>query len=565
MSVLYYGPEGFSANERWQYWKNNRPAAVAVDIETASLEERMPVGIGIAMSPQEAFYFDIHPEPNIEALESLREFLSDIRIVKVAHNWIFDLGVMPLIPVIGETMNRANLFDTIVAARLQGHLTTDLPFLSWEVPGDGRKTRGMAEILRENGCKDNIELLKKNPRALQDHCADDTRVTYRLYLEWKDRIHRKHGEYFKIEMEAIPILMQLSMHGIAIDQAARQELEDRYTMEVEFLYRHIQSFGIENPNSSQQVGYVLAKRGNFLKLTKSKRQLKTSKGELEFIDDPLAAAVLQYRTKAKFLNTYIMPLGGEDRFYTEYFTETAVGRLNSKNRNIQNIPPYNKDTGEPGARFMLMPDNGQFVTGDYSREHLYILAQMSQDRDMLEVLYDPDPRKADIHQHTADLMHVDRRLAKVANFAVVYGATAQTLMEQLKTKDRRLCDSLLEGWFRAYPGAADWIKYAQREGVRDGWSLPTLFGRQIKLPFEREDETKRKAVNYPILGSDGEVIKRAMILSRNRGLAPPVLAITVHDSLTWDGPVENRVPKEELEMIPGFKVPFEIKSTFRWE
>jgi len=43
------------------------------------------------------------------------------------------------------------------------------------------------------------------------------------------------------------------------------------------------------------------------------------------------------------------------------------------------------------------------------------------------------------------------------------------------------------------------------------------------------------------------------------------MVITVHDSITWDGDVEKQIPKEELENIPGYRIPFEIKQTFRWE
>ncbi len=567
MTVFYYGFADANADERWKFWEANRPSAVALDVETISLDERHPLGIGIAFSPQESFYFDLYPEPPMKGLEALKRFVSDVRITKIAHNWVFDMGVFPLIPVVGEALDRANIFDTTVAARLLGYRETSLPILGAEF---NCLTRGNGEIMKENGCSDNLQLIKKNRMALADHCAADTKTTYTLYLEWKQKIYERYGEYFKTEMAVIPILQDMSMHGIAIDQQARQDLEDRYTAEVEFYRRHIQGYGIDNPGSPMQVGYTLAKRGNFLKFTSpKKKQLRTREKDLEFLDDPLAAAIINYRHKSKFLSTYLSPLKGEDRFYTEYYMETDVGRLNSRNRNIQNIPGANKDTGDPGARSFLMPDNGVFTTGDYSRCHLYFLAHMSQDRTMLEVLYNTDPKKADIHQHTADLMGVPRKLAKTINFAVIYGATAQTLMEQLKTQDRRRCEELLEGWFRAYKGAADWLLYAQQQGIKDGWSLPTLFGRRIRLPDnESETNIKNKASNYPILGSDGEVCKRALILCNNRRIGPldPLpMVITVHDSITWDGDVLAKVPVQELENIPGFRVPFELKQTFRWE
>ncbi len=571
MAVFYYGYPDADPMERWKFWEDNRPHAIALDVETISLDERHPLGIGVAFSPYEAFYFQIDEDPvTLQGLEALKKFVSDIRIVKIAHNWIFDMGVFPLIPIIGNALDRANIFDTNIAARLLGYQFTQLSLVAAEF---GMETTGMSEILKSNGCKDNNQLCQKNPHALAIHCGQDCKATFALYLQWEKKIRERFGEYFKVEMAVIPLLQDLSMHGIAIDQKIRQELEDKYTLETEFYRQQVQKYGISNPGSSQQVGMVLAERGNFLKFTKSKKQLRTTVSDLEFIDDPLAASVIGYRKKSKFLSTYLLPLKGEDRFYTEYYMDTEVGRLNSRNRNIQNIPGANNETGDPGARHMLMPDNGVWTTGDYSREHLYILANMSGDRGMLEVLYNPDKEKADIHQHTANLMNVPRRLAKVCNFAVIYGATAQTLMEQLKTRDRARCEALLEGWFRAYPGAADWIKHAQIEGMKDYWSLPTLFGRRIRVAEEfnkwgglNEDGMKRKLTNYPILGSDGEVIKRAIILCNLRRLGPANgMTVTVHDSISWDGDVINLIPKDELEAIPGFRVPFELKQTLRWE
>jgi len=100
----------------------------------------------------------------------------------------------------------------------------------------------------------------------------------------------------------------------------------------------------------------------------------------------------------------------------------------------------------------------------------------------------------------------------------------------------------------------------QEEGWRTGWAEPTLFGRRIKLPDESEDSVKRKAVNYPILGSDGEIMKRALIICKKYNLP---LAVTVHDSITCDGDIE--FPVEELENIAPVHIPFEVKKTLRWE
>jgi DNA polymerase I-like protein with 3'-5' exonuclease and polymerase domains len=216
----------------------------------------------------------------------------------------------------------------------------------------------------------------------------------------------------------------------------------------------------------------------------------------------------------------------------------------------------------------MMPDSGLWISGDYAQEHLYIIANRSKDPDMLKLYYDPQfEGKRDIHQFVADELHISRKIAKTINYALAYGATAKTLSEQAHIKDLRQCASLLDKWFSRFRTAGNWIKAIQEEGMRNGWAVETLFGRRIKLPDESEDSMKRKAVNYPVLGSDGEVMKRALLLSARRGLRPPQLAITVHDSISWDTQDTAKVYaiKDEIEMIPGFRVPFEIKECFRWE
>lgn len=797
--MRYYGNNEKPA-KKLRFWIEHPPAAVAVDVETVSIEERHPIGLALAFSPHEAYYFQLHPEPE-EGLEKIAPILRNVTTCKLAHNWMFDMGVFPLIPKIGDSLDRSNIFDTNVAARLLGNIETQLSILAgWHGFGITPAT----EMLR--GGKTMLDIA---PDEVADHCLTDARATYQLYFDYKDEIFSKYGEYFNTEMTVIPILCDLSMRGIALDQQARAELQDRYEDETEFYRRYLQTeYGISNPNSPQQVGYVLAERGNFLPLTRSKRQLSTRKEELEFLDDPLAAAILNYRNKSKFLSTYLVPLEGEDRFYTEYYMDTAVGRLNSRNRNIQNIPP--------DARVMMLPDRGMFTTGDYcldpdtkiltadlrwirigdakvgdtlagideypeggkgkrrrmrtatvqsvvrrtlpaysillddgtyivasgehpwyrqepgyktynpwietsqlrpgmhlrrcarpwqdgeprdmgylagaldgegwvdqsggannigfaqnenemfytvldienriigrdkiyiddskktirllvkdmascmkllgmarpprllsefsfdgreppykdsrakvlavnrigdrelvsiqtsthtyvaegifthnSQEHLYILMHFSGDRAMRRV-YEDGYMDGDIHAYTAHEMGITRRLAKTVNYAICYGATDKTISEQAKIRDRKRCSKLLDDWFGTFTGAAEWIRSVQAASLRSGWSESTLFGRQIRIPEEYNrfnqlnvDGMKRKACNYPILGSDGEVIKRAIIMCNRRGLGPPTMAITVHDSITWDGDVE--LPVEDLENIPGFRIPFEVKQTFRWE
>ncbi len=555
MPVTYYGPG--PAKERFQHFIDNPPPVISLDVETVSLAERMPIGFAIAFSVDEAIYFQVYPDTPQE-LSLLKSILCNPKVRKVAHNAVFDFGVLPMIPYL-ENIDRSNIWDTNVAARWLGEADTVLQHLIeyYNLP---IKVTAVKDILPAGKT-----MLDIPPNEVADKCQRDARACLMLYLEYIDTIEDKHLANFQVDMDVMPLMMDMSQHTLKLDRQVRNDLAGQYADEIEFYRRQVQSFGVENPGSNQQVGYMLASRGNFLPLTKGKRQLSTSEGNLVFLDDPMAAAVLGYRGKVKFKSTYLDPLAEIDRFATEYYLDTNVGRFNSRNRNIQNIPP--------DARGMILPDNRWFTTADYSQEHLYILAHMSGDRELLRIFENGE----DVHVATAERMHITRDLGKVLNYAIPYGATAKTVSERAKIKDLSSCSRLLDYWFRTYQGAADFCLHAQREGIRDGWALPTLFGRRIKIQPESDDGMKRKAVNYPILGSDGEVIKRAIIMSADRGLAPPILAMTIHDSLVFDG--DENIPLEEtsksdtgprtefqaeLEMIPGFRVPIEVKKTSRW-
>ena len=547
MPVTYTG-SGDARQDFQRYLIDEPPSAIAIDIETISLKERLPLGFSIAVTPDTAFYFQVYPEYPRE-LELIIPLLSNPTITKVAHNWMFDLHAFPLIPVVGSILDRTNLADTNIMARLLGYTDTKLSQLA---PLVGKITTNAKDMLGPGQ-----NMLDLAPEAVAEKCQDDTRATLKLYHWLKPKVDAEYKEYFKTEMAVMPVLIDMGLRGLRINQKDREALEKKLDNEIDFYTEVLKGAGIEKPSSNQQVGYILAKRGNFLPFTRSRKQLSTSIENLEFLEDPLAAVALAYRKAAKLQNTYIRPLAGSDRIYTEYHLDAIVGRVSSANRNLQNIPP-----GE--ARSIFMPDSGTFTTVDYAQEHLYILMYMSGDRQM-ERVYLQGEMDGDIHAFTARQMGIPRRLAKTINYAILYGATAKTISEQTKIRDQRKCYKFLDQWFEVFKGVKEWVRGVQQEGLATGWSHPTLWGRKIRLPMDSdsEDGIKRKAVNYPIIGSDGEVIKRAILMVNSKGLGPPTLAVTVHDSLTFDGDVE--LPIEELENIPPIRIPIKVTKTLRWE
>ena len=84
-SVSYYGPRDPVLAMRELL--SSPPPAISIDVETVSIKERMPLGFGIGISPTEAFYFQMYPEP-APGVEKLIPLLSNPNIIKVAHAWL---------------------------------------------------------------------------------------------------------------------------------------------------------------------------------------------------------------------------------------------------------------------------------------------------------------------------------------------------------------------------------------------------------------------------------------------------------------------------------------------
>ncbi|KKK50898.1 hypothetical protein LCGC14_3120420, partial [marine sediment metagenome] len=143
------------------------------------------------------------------------------------------------------------------------------------------------------------------------------KLDYELYED----INR---DYFSIEMQVIPILIEMSYKGLLVDQERRQSVEDSLAEQAEYYRNLCEEMGF-NPGSPQQVAYILAARGAYnvftrLPFTRNKYgrktgNLSTSVETLRKMEDPIVPVILEYRTYTKLLSTYIRPWAHEDRAY----------------------------------------------------------------------------------------------------------------------------------------------------------------------------------------------------------------------------------------------------------
>lgn len=559
MTVQYYGPKTATKALFNEQLIDNPPPVIAIDTETISLTERLPILFAIATRPDEAWVFDILPERDLE-IELLQSLMSNPSIRKAYANVMFDIKVQELI-FLNYPFDTSNIADVLVWARLLGRTNARLADLAAEV---GRSAQDAKDMLVEYGAKTMLEIPHE---AVAKKCANDAMVALALHNFLEPQVTAIEGlspDYLDVERKVVPVLIDMSQRGLAIDQHARELMEKQMEIDRAYFKGICEELDF-NPGSGMQRGYILAKRGSFLPLTRTHKQYRTNEETLELLDDPLATIILEYGHVTSILTKYLYPMRKMERLYTNYGLDTEVGRTKSSDFNMQNIPSATSRVAID-VRHILYPDTGTFTTGDYSQEHLRILMYMSGDKEMERVYYD-GKADGDIHKSTMRKIHKPRSIAKIVNYATPYGGDPHTLAKALKTKDLRWCSSIIDDWFDAYPDAAEFIKAAREYGFNHLKSLPTLFGRQIAIPEEwnrwgklNKDGMERKGVNYPILGSDGEVMKRALIVCAEHNLP---LAVQVHDSITCDGDII--FPVAELESIAPVNLPFEVEKSERWK
>ncbi|MFI5112528.1 MAG: DNA polymerase I [Terriglobales bacterium] len=410
-------------------------------------------------------------------------------------------------------------------------------------------------------------------------------VTGRLASSLREKVEQAGLKklYDEIDLPLVPVLARMEDAGVKIDCDVLAEMSNRLDRDCQSVARQIYELAGQqfNINSPKQLGDILFNKLNLPKPMKYGKG-KTISTAVDVLQD-LAAAhemprlVLSYRQLSKLKSTYVdaLPLllnPGTRRLHTTFDqTNTATGRLSSKNPNLQNIPVRTELGREIRAAFIAEP-GCVLLAADYSQIELRLLAHFSEDRLLVEAFRRGD----DIHTLTASQVFgvpplmVDsehRRRAKVVNFGIVYGLSAFGLSQTLGI-DTREAKAYIEAYFEKYQGVRRFIDQTLAQAKRDQ-RVTTLFGRVRPIPDILSKNSnlrgfaERTAVNTPLQGTAADLIKIAMIridrLLREQKLRSRML-LQVHDELVFEAPEEEietlrALVKAQMEQAHPLKVP----------
>jgi DNA polymerase-1 len=527
------------------------------------------VGLTFSTAPRDADYVPVGHQaigdsssmPLDAALQALGPVLEDETIRKDGHDLKFDAIVLARH---GVTLRGLDI-DTMLASYLldatrSEHLLEDLAleYTSYkalteeDVCGRGVKALSLANLPVE---------------AALDYAGERADLVGQIAPVVRDLLAREGLEdvYTSVELPLVPVLIAVERAGIRIDgpalAAQSQQVEQELTRRTAQIFET--AGGEFNINSPKQLAEILFDKLQLpvLKRTGTSRAPSTAVEVLEelALAHDLPRQILEWRGLMKLKGTYIDALPQlvhpeTGRVHTCFNQAVAAtGRLSSSDPNLQNIPIRTPLGREIRSAFIADPGN-VLISADYSQIEFRVLAHLSEDPVLIEAFREG----ADFHERTALKIfgqgsgrdpHELRSIAKMVNYALLYGKSAFTLSKDIGVT-QQAAQEFIDAYFAGFPRVRAFIDRTLEEARATG-VVKTMYGRRRLVPElnSRNGQIRfaaeRVAVNLPIQGSAADIMKRAMIEVHAALVAHPDarMILTVHDELLFE------VPKARAEEL----------------
>jgi len=492
------------------------------------------------------------------------DMLKDNRVLKVFHNAAFDVTWLK---AKGYKVN--NYTDTMVMAQVVHNTTksvNSLQALSYAYLGEYLDKR----LQHEGNWKEEVTEIHKQ------YALKDAEVTYRLYIKLSDIIRMKHLDLVLYrEIQALPAIVELNLNGLPFqyDEWARvleQIEEDAAQLEQEIrAFFQLPELLLTSPAQLLQAFKTI---GIELPSTKEEDLIRFE-GE-----HPIVAKLCKYKKLKKRVSTYGEKLNAkihdDGRIYGNWrLIGTDTARMSCKEPNLQGLPSQAK-------AFVKAPQNHSFIIADYSTIELRILAEITQDAQLLCAFQN----REDLHKKTAqgifdvnEALNVtteQRQIGKVINFGLIYGMSSYGLQKKITAATGKAillseAEYFRKKYFELYPGV---LRY-QNEMLK-AEMISTLGGRYWS---EQTTPLKQGAIaryNYPIQGTGAEGLKESLAILLPQ--LPPKwkLVAVVHDEIVLQVPQEEvdqaeKVLKDAMiqgmaKLIPSIPIEIDVKCSSVW-
>jgi DNA polymerase-1 len=320
--------------------------------------------------------------------------------------------------------------------------------------------------------------------------------------------------------------------------------------------------------------------GSFTEKTKdledeSERVMSTGKKALEGVEHPFAAKVVEYRSIDRSITGYVRPLreavqrdtrrfsykpcnaptgrfAGGDESKNPYFASVSIHNIPKPKSQYYYLLEHGDTATRPdaevlGHRFLRVPKDRSatdplyshevegmkpemnlrrafyapegwwWASLDYSGEELRLAANLSGERKLIKAYLEGRDPHAETCQILFGKVNSDlRKIAKIFNFAVIYGASEYGLSFQLGRSVEE-CKELLNKFQKGYPQLFGYIMNLRTRAMRNGYAT-TFLGRPRRLRywyaqegFKAKNAGHRRAFNHEIQGTAAEVLKIGLL------------------------------------------------------
>ena len=397
--------------------------------------------------------------------------------------------------------------------------------------------------------------------------------------------------YDTMEEPLLKVLSKMEIEGVRIDTVQLRRYAAELAAEMNQIQERVREMADDpglNIMSPKQIGVLLFEKLKLDPKIKPKNGVRysypTDEDTLNTLSDkhPIINEILEFRGVKKLLSTYIEPFPNfispvTGKIHTTFNQAlTATGRLSSSKPNLQNIPIRTERGKEIRKAFVPSRPDGVIVSADYSQIELRIMAHLSCDSHLINAFREGQ----DVHAITAakifgipleEVTADQRRIAKTANFGIMYGISSFGLSQRLHI-GRAEARKIIEDYFANFPAISSFIEDTLTS-ARETDYVETIFGRRRYLPdINSKNGTvrslaERTAVNAPIQGTSADIIKMAMINVERRlekeGLQSRMV-LQIHDELVFDAVAEEvetleRIVREEMENVTVLSVPLTVE------
>ena len=297
--------------------------------------------------------------------------------------------------------------------------------------------------------------------------------------------------------------------------------------------------GVENPDSTKQVGPAFEALGVVNPVISDAGQLSTDKKRglprLREPDQPeavrqLADLLVEWRGhKALRMKTRevdrIAVRSMDGRVHPSVNALKArTGRMSISNPALQNLPKKDQR-----IRAVFLAEQEHVLVGaDFSQVEYRVAAALSRDVAMTKVLRDG----VDLHDYTAtqifgpDFTEEQRSIAKTVGFATLYGAGPKKLAVTLGLASTSEARDIIDGFFSAYPQLEEYIQTTQQET-----EIVSLSGRRTAI----DPDKAYASTNYYIQGAARDLFADALLRLRTAGWGD-ALWLVIHDEIILQVP-----------------------------